>query len=77
MDMLNYHSKQRHQLSSVRFVTHKGNSMKLSTTTKRGQRALKIPYRSTMDHFSTQTVLKTTKFIKSKPVVTFKGEPPF
>ena len=77
MDMLNYHSKQRHQLSSVRFVTHKGNSMKLSTITKHGQRALKVPSQSTMDHFSTRSVSKTTKFIKSRPVVTFKGEPPF
>ena len=75
--MLKYHLKQNNQLSSVRFVTHKGNSMKITTTTKVGQRALKIPSLSTTDHRLTQNVSKTTKFIKSKPVIEFKGEPPF
>jgi len=77
MDMLKLDSRQNKPLSSVRFVTHKGKSMKISTTTKPGQRALKIPSRCTMDRPLIQNALKTTKFIKSKPVVTFKGEPPF
>ena len=77
MDMSNLIGKRLNQLSSVRFVTHKGNSMKLTTTTRAGQRALMIPSRCTMDRPWTPNHLKTTKFIKSNPVVVFDGEPPF
>ena len=75
--MSDYHSKQRHQLNSVRFVTHKGRSMKITTTTKPGQRALMIPSQSTTDHRLTRNVSKTTRFRKSNPIVIFDGEPPF
>jgi len=77
MDMSNLIGKRLNQLSSVRFVTHKGNSMKLTTTTRAGQRALMIPPLSTTAHPLTQNALKTTKFIQSNPVVIFDGEPPF
>jgi hypothetical protein len=32
---------------------------------------------STTDHRLIQNALKTTKFRESKPVIQFKGEPPF
>ena len=75
--MLKLDSKQNKPLSSVRFVTHKGKSMKISTTTKHGQRALKIPSRCTMDRPWTPNHSKTTRFRESNPVVKFTGEPPF
>jgi len=75
--MLNLDLKTKNQLVSVRFVTHKGNSMKITTTTRLGQKALKIPLLSTTDRPLTRNHLKTTKFIKSNPVVVFDGEPPF
>ena len=75
--MLNLDSKANKSLTSVRFVTHKGKSMKISTTTKHGQRALKIPLRSTTDRPWTPNHSKTTRFRESNPVVKFKGEPPF
>jgi len=75
--MLKLDSRQNKPLNSVRFVTHKGNSMKISTTTKRGQRALKIPSQFTTDRPWTPNHSKTTRFRDSKPVVKFKGEPPF
>ncbi len=75
--MSNYHLKQRQTLNSVRFVTHKGKSMKISTTTRPGQRGLMIPRPSITDHRSIPTASKTTKFRESKPVIQFKGEPPF
>jgi len=75
--MLNLIGKRLNQLSSVRFVTHKGNSRKITTITRAGQRALKIPCQSTTVHPLTQNASTTTKFIKSNPVVIFDGEPPF
>lgn len=70
--------KQRNQLYSVRFVTHKGHSMKVSTTTKRGVAGFRMnSTTSTTDHPWTQSRSKTTKFIPSEPVIQFKGEPPF
>ena len=76
--MLKLDSRRRKPLNSVRFVTHKGKSMKISTSTKRGVTGFRMKsLHSTTDHRLTQSVSKTTKFIKSKPVIEFKGEPPF
>ena len=76
--MSNYPLKQRHQLTSVRFVTHKGNSMKVSTTAKRGVVGFRMnTTTSTTDHRLTPKHSKTTKFIQSNPIVVFDGEPPF
>jgi len=76
--MSNYLLKQRHQLTSVRFVTHKGNSMKVSTTIKRGVVGFRMnTITSTTDHRLTPNRSKTTKFIQSNPIVVFDGEPPF
>jgi len=77
MDMLDLNLKTKNQLVSVRFVTHKGTSLKISTTTKHGPKVVTKPLRSTTDHRLTQNVLKTTRFRESKPVIEFKGEPPF
>lgn len=55
-----------------------GVSMKVSTTTKPGVMGFRMKsHHSTLDHHLIQKGLKTTKFIKSKPVIQFKGEPPF
>ena len=78
MDMLNLIGRRMNQLNSVRFVTHKGNSMKVSTTTKRGVTGFRMKqHPSITDRPLIQSRSKTTKFIQSKPVVVFKGEPPF
>jgi hypothetical protein len=80
MGISDYHLKQRHPLTSVRFVTHKGNSMKVSTTTKRGVVGFRMnTITSIGDHHWTQNRLKTTKFIQSKPIINVKKgeEPPF
>jgi len=72
--------RQRNQLNSVRFVTHKGNSIKINTTTKRGVVGLRMNSTTFIgDHPWTQKDLKTTKFIQSKPIVEVKKgeEPPF
>ena len=72
--------RQKNQLNSVRFVTHKGSSFKVSITTKRGVKGFRMKQRHSIgDHPWTQTHLKTTKFIQSKPIVDVKKgeEPPF
>jgi hypothetical protein len=59
-------------------VTHKGHSFKISTTTKPGVTGFRMKqHHFTMDHPLIQNHSKTTKFIKSEPVIQFKGEPPF
>ena len=76
--MLKLDSRQNKPLSSVRFVTHKGNSMKVSITAKRGVTGYRMMlHHGIGDRPWTPNRLKTTKFIQSKPVVKFKGEPPF
>jgi len=80
MDMSDYHLKQKRSLTSVRFVTHKGISWKISTTTKRGVMGYRMKSPHTIgDHHWTQNRLKTTRFIQSNPVVEVKKgeEPPF
>jgi hypothetical protein len=79
MGTLGYHLKQRLTLSSVRFVTHKGSSKKINTTTKHGPKVTRTALSSTMDRPWTPNHLKTTKFIQSKPIVEVKKgeEPPF
>jgi hypothetical protein len=75
--MLKLDSRQRKPLSSVRFVTHKGTSLKISTTIKRGPKVSTTVLLSTMDRPWTPNHSKTTRFRESNPVVKFKGEPPF
>ena len=80
MGISDWHLKQRNQFNSVRFVTHKGNSMKVSTTTKRGVVGFRMNQITSIgDHLWTQNRLKTTRFIQSKPIVDVKKgeEPPF
>ena len=73
-----YRLKQRSQLNSVRFVTHKGNSMKVSTTTKPGVVGFRMNSTTFIgDRPWTLGHSKTTKFIQSKPIVEVKkGEEP-
>ena len=80
MGISDYHLKQRHPLTSVRFVTHKGTSMKVSTTTKRGVVGHRMNSTTFIgDHHWTPNRLKTTRFIAANPVVDVKkgDEPPF
>ena len=78
MGILKLDSRRNKPLTSVRFVTHKGISMKISTTTKRGVVGFRINSTTfTGDRPWTPNHSKTTKFIQSKPIVTFDGEPPF
>ena len=78
MGISDWHLRQKNQLSSVRFVTHKGNSMKVRTTTKRGVVGFRMKEITSIgDHHWTQSHSKTTKFIQSKPIVDVKkGEEP-
>jgi hypothetical protein len=75
--MLKLDSRRNTPLSSVRFVTHKGTSLKIGITTKHGPKVRTKPLRFTTDHRLTPSVSKTTRFRQSKPVIEFKGEPPF
>jgi len=80
MGITDWPLRQKNQLNSVRFVTHKGNSMKISTTTNRGVAGFRMKeITSTGDHHWTQNRLKTTRFIQSNPIVEVKKgqEPPF
>jgi hypothetical protein len=79
MGILKLDSRQRKPLNSVRFVTHKGSSFKINTTTKVGQKGWRIAPLSTTESPWTPNHLKTTKFIHSNPVVEVKKgeEPPF
>ena len=54
-----------------------GESMKINTTTNRGPRVRTTVLASTTDHHLIQNASKTTRFRESKPVIEFKGEPPF
>jgi len=75
--MLKLDSKANKPLTSVRFVTHKGTSLKINTTTKHGPKVRTMPLRFTTDRPWTPNHSKTTRFRESNPVVKFKGEPPF
>ncbi len=80
MGILKLDSRQRKPLNSVRFVTHKGNSMKVSTTAKRGVMGFRMKsHHGIGDRPWTPNHSKTTKFIQSKPIVNVKRgqEPPF
>ena len=79
MGILKLDSRQRKSLNSVRFVTHKGNSFKINTTTKVGQKGWRIAPLSTTDGPWTPNHSKTTRFIAANPVVSVKmgDEPPF
>jgi len=80
MGILKLDSRQRKPLSSVRFVTHKGNSMKVSTTIKRGVTGYRMKsHHGIGDRPWTPNHSKTTKFIQSSPIVSVKKgeEPPF
>jgi hypothetical protein len=78
--MLKLDSRRNKPLTSVRFVTHKGNSMKISTTTKRGVVGFRMNSTTFIgDRPWTPKHSKTTKFIHSRPIVDVKRgqEPPF
>jgi hypothetical protein len=80
MGILKLDSRQRKPLSSVRFVTHKGTSLKIGITTKRGVVGFRMKgITSIGDRPWTPNHLKTTRFIQSNPVVKIKKgeEPPF
>jgi len=80
MGILKLDSRQRKPLNSVRFVTHKGISQKISITAKHGVKGFRMKsHHGIGDRPWTPNHSKTTKFIPSKPVVEIKkgDEPPF
>ena len=79
MGISGYRLKQRSQSNSVRFVTHKGHSLKINTTTNRGLKERRIAPWCITEGPWTPNHSKTTKFIQSKPVVEVKKgkEPSF
>jgi hypothetical protein len=80
MGILKLDSRRNKPLTSVRFVTHKGSSMKVNTTAKRGVVGFRMNSTTFIgDRLWTPKHLKTTKFIAANPVVDVKkgDEPPF
>jgi|TARA_R100000084_G_scaffold78095_1_gene35606 hypothetical protein len=78
MATLGYRGKQKKALSNAKFVTRKAKLRMMNILDRRGVMGFQTnTHHSTGDHRWIQKGLKTTKFIQSKPVVKFKGEPPF
>jgi|TARA_R100001480_G_scaffold150317_1_gene150805 hypothetical protein len=80
MGIIDLDLRRRKSLNSVRFVTHKGNSMKINTTIKRGVVGYRMNKTTFIgDHPWTPNHSKTTRFIQSEPIVKVKRgeEPPF
>ena len=78
--MLKLDSRRNKPLNSVRFVTHKGTSQKISITAKPGVKGFRMKsQRGIGDRPWTPNHSKTTKFIQSKPIISVKmgDEPPF
>ena len=79
MVTLGYRGKQKKALSSAKFVTRRAKLRMMNTFFNHGKME-KETHVYTTDHRWIQKMMKaskTTKFIDSKPVVKFKGEPPF
>tara|TARA_A100000172_G_scaffold77895_2_gene62814 strand:+ start:1742 stop:1981 length:240 start_codon:yes stop_codon:yes gene_type:complete len=79
MATLEYRGKQKKALSNAKFVTRKAKLRMINTLNKLGMMETEL-LACTLAHLlrlKKEMDLKTTKFIQSKPVVKFKGEPPF
>ena len=68
--------REKHQQSNVKYVPRLAKQRRENTLHNLGMTELETePF--IMGQRWTQTDLKTTKFIPSKPVIEFEGEPPF
>ena len=76
MDMLDSSLREKHQQSNVKYVTRLAKQRRENTIHNLGMTEME-PQPYIMGQRWTQTDLKTTKFIPSKPVIEFEGEPPF
>ena len=79
MATLGYRGKQKKALNNAKFVTRRAKQRMMNTTTSLGTTAQVVLQSTTVRRLTSKEMkaLKTTKFIDSKPIVKFKGEPPF
>ena len=63
-------------MNNAKYVTRRAKRRQENTILNRGTMGTET-HASTTAHRSNQMGLKTTKFIQSQPIVTFKGDPPF
>ena len=77
--MLNSDSKARQLLNNVKYVTRRAKQRRAYTTTSLGTTAQVVIPSTTVRRLTSKEMkdLKITKFITSKPVIEFEGEPPF
>ena len=66
-------------LNNVKFVTRRAKLRMMNTTASLGTTAQGHAAYTTVRHLRLKEMkaLKTTKFIPSRPVIVFRGEPPF
>jgi hypothetical protein len=76
MDMLGSSLREKQQQSNVKYVTRLAKQRRENTIHNLGKTEMETQ-QFILDQRWTQTDLKTTKFIPSKPVIEFEGEPPF
>ena len=76
MDTYDLDLKQKRRLNSVKYVTRLVKRRLENTILNRGTMGTETHACTTAQRSSLMD-LKTTKFIQSQPIVTFKGEPPF
>jgi hypothetical protein len=76
MDMLGSSLREKQQQSNVKYVTRLAKQRRVNIIRNHGTMEMETR-QFILDQRWTQTDLKTTKFIPSKPVIEFEGEPPF
>ena len=66
-------------MNNVKFVTRLAKQRMMNTTASLGTTAQVVLPSTTVRHltYKEMKALKTTKFIQGRPVIEFKGEPPF
>ena len=74
--MLGSSSREKQQQSNVKYVTRLAKQRRVNIIRNHGTMEMETQ-QFILDQRWTQTDLKTTKFIPSKPVIEFEGEPPF
>ena len=67
------------QLHNAKYVTQRARQRMMNSTTSLGTTAQGHQAFTTVRHLKSKVmkVLKITKFMQSKPILKFKGEPPF
>ena len=66
-------------MSNAKYVTRLAKQRMMNTTASLGTTAEVVIPSTTVRHLTYKEMkdLKTTKFIQSRPVIKFKGKPPF